>query len=133
MNGNYTILMPIDDSFDGMMEASNFQGGQYKKMGDRAFPRICESLYNDSIRSYWDDFQASQLHPVPWKTCPYPTGRNEITNFLISDYADFLPPYVPGSEKWRVDVYYTKNGEIYGGFRLFLIFRNHNSLLVNGG
>jgi hypothetical protein len=69
---------------------------------------------------------------VEWLTWPYPTGKNEIKNYYVTDYGNLLPPYIPGGEKWRIEVRYIKDGEVVGGYEVYGILRNQNSLM-NGG
>lgn len=98
-------------------------------MVDYKIEYLCSTLYNETNRPYWDDFQASQKDPEEWETCPYPTGPNEIRNFLIKDYGNFLPPYIPGGEKWRIDVRVLKDDEILGGYNLYATLRTQKSLM----
>ena len=37
--------METGDDIDLMFEAYNFQGGQYKKMGEKKLEQFCKSLY----------------------------------------------------------------------------------------
>lgn len=130
LNGNYTLLMPIENFHIASGAAFNLQGGQYKKMGDNFVTNLCEGMYNESTRSYFESFQASQSNPVPWNTCPYPSGPNTINNMLIDDYARFLPPYIPGSERWKLQTRLGLTREkILGGYNFYIIIRNQNSLL----
>ena len=116
------------------MAALNFQGGQYKKFVDRSTDNICSSIYNETYREIYEDFQAHQKYqkyPVPWKVCPYPTGPNEIFDYYVADYGSMLPPYVPESEKWKIEVRYFKGDEMLGGFNGYATLRNERSLLGN--
>lgn len=129
MSGNYTIKMSLDDGFSGSGAAFNFQGGQYKKIGDKTIDTICTSLYNETYREQFERFQNSQKYPVAWKTCPYPTGSNEINNYYIEDFGSLLPPYIPGGEKWKLEDRIIKDGEILGGVNIYLTLRTEKSLL----
>lgn len=123
--------MPLDDSFSGMGTGLNFQGGQYKKIGDKQLDTLCTTLYNETYRVAFEDFQTYQKYPVAWKTCPYPAGPNEIMDFCIEDYGSMLPPYIPGGEKWKLEVRLLKDGKVLGGYNLYLILRTEKSLLGN--
>jgi hypothetical protein len=132
LDGNYTVLTAIDDTFNVTETAFNFQGNQYKKMGDANLNNLCTLVYNENVREYFEDFQRHQKYPVEWKTCPYSTGPNEIKNYMIKDYADLLPPYVPWNEKWKVEIRFIDGEELLGGFNIYAILRNHNTLMMGG-
>lgn len=102
-------------------------------MGDKSLGELCTNLYNESFREGFEQFQKHQKYPVTWLTCPYPSGPNEIYDFMIDDYAKYLPPYIPGSEKWRIEVRFEKDNVTIGGANAYGILRNNRSLLYNGG
>ena len=106
------------------------QGGQYRKIFGTEGGEICTNAYNETFREYYDKFQAAQTIQVPWKTCPYPDGPNEINNFYVEDYGGLLPAYVPGSEKWKVEVMFYENDTVkVGGYNIYMTLRNEKSLL----
>lgn len=109
--------------------AYNFQGGQYKKYGEKTFDTECTTLYNDTFQEQFEKFQSCQKYPVEWKTCPYPTGPNEIRDYFVDDYTSMLPPYIPGGEKWKLEYKVLKDDELLGGANLYLTLRNEKSLL----
>ena len=129
MDGKYTVLTPIDNTVDFTASALNFQGGQYKKIGDKSIEKLCESIYDDEYRKDFDAIQAHQKYPVPWKTCPYPAGPNEIFDYFIEDFGSVLPPYIPGSEKWKFEIRLFRENEVLGGYNIFVIIRSEKSLL----
>lgn len=108
----------------------NFQGGQYKKLAEKSIDNICKNLYNETLLEQFEHFQASQKTPVPWKTCPYPTGPNEIINYY-TDAGSMLPAYIPGGEKWKLEIRFSKDGEVLGGYNIYALVRNEKSLLGN--
>ena len=112
------------------MEVSgfNFQAGQYKKLVEKKFEKYCETMYQESFKFYYEQFQSSTDHPTPWKACPFPAGENEVHNFLIEDIG-LLPPYIPGSEKWRADIRFFKNDKVVGGYNVYGIIRNEEKIL----
>jgi hypothetical protein len=112
--------------------ALNFQGNQYKKIFDKTINNLCTLMYNETFREYFDDFQRHQKYPVESKTCPYPTGPNEIKNFMFQDYGNLLPPYVPGNEKWKLEIRYIYGEEILGSFNFYGLLRNQKSLMMGG-
>lgn len=131
VSGSYSINYHIDDTVLLTFAALNLQGGQYKKIFDKNIYTICSTLYNETFREIYEDFQTHQKYQVPWKTCPYPTGPNEIFNYYLEDFGSMLPPYVPGGEKWKMDIRYFKGDELLGGFSAYLTLRSERSLLGN--
>jgi Protein of unknown function (DUF1091) len=129
LNGKYTIKIPLGDNINMQMAALNYNGGGYKMIAEKTFEGFCRSLYNDTIREYYEEFQEYQEVNIPWKTCPYPTGTNVLTNYVFQDYGDYLPPYLPGSEKWKVEIRYVEKGEVLGGYNIYAIMRNMRSLM----
>jgi Protein of unknown function (DUF1091) len=132
LDGTYEILTAIDNRINGSASALNFQGNQYKKLFDKTINNLCTLIYNETFREYFDDFQRHQKYPVKVNTCPYPTGPNEIKNFRIQDYGDLLPAYVPGSEKWKLEIRFIDGEEVLGGYNLFVLLRNQKSLMMGG-
>ena len=98
VNGEYELKLPLDDSYDMFIEAFNFQGGQYKKMGDKKLEKVCKTLYVDAFRKEYAKFYETSLVKIAHGTCPVPVRKNQIANWMISDNG-ILPPYIPGGEK----------------------------------
>lgn len=86
-------------------------------------------MRNETYHEYWDKFDESQKISVPWASCPYPAGPNEISNLMVQDFASFLPPYIPGGEKWKVEVRFVKDGVEAGGYNAYGILRSEQSIL----
>ena len=125
------MKVPLGDEIDMKIEAFNFQGGQYKKMGDKKLDKFCLSLYQDSFEKPYKQYYDAITVKVPFGTCPYPAGINEINNMMIEEDG-FLPKYVPGGEKWRIDVRFLKKGEVLGGYNVYALLRSEESLLKGG-
>lgn len=119
----------MDDSFNVHIKGNNMQGGEYRKIHEASQDLLCTTGYNDTFRPYFDDFQDASDPKVPWKTCPYHPGHYRLNNYVIHDYGDLLPPYLPGSEKWKFEITYFKDGVEYGGFNAYVILRTEKSLL----
>lgn len=130
MDGSATLKIPIDDTFEAQATAYNLQGNQYKKIADKRIAINCEQLYNESYREHYEDFNKFLKYPIPWKTCPMPNHTNEIKNYFLQDYCDILPPYVPGSEKWKIEARLFKDGVELGGYNWYGILRNERSILA---
>ena len=128
MNGKYTLKIPLDDSLSLTVVFMNFRGGQYKLFAEKFIPKYCETLYIEEFKEYYESFQSSLTYPQPWKACPYLPGKNEVNNFVAYDKGVF-PPYIPGGEKWRIDVRFKKGDEVLGGYNVYILVRNDESLL----
>ena len=102
----------------------NLQGGQYKQMIEKSFEHMCDALYIEVHKSFFERYQEHTTNPVPWKTCPYPAGSNEVNNFLVEDTGNILPPYIPGNEKWKIEARFLREGKTLGGYNIYAILRN---------
>jgi hypothetical protein len=131
LNGKYVLKLSGGDNFDFSIAVHNFNGGQYKKISEKRLYKFCETLYNETFKSSFEEFQSYQKTTIPWKTCPYPAGPNEIINFMVNDYAEYLPPYMPGSEKWKVEVRFYDGEEMMGGYNFYCLLRNMKTLMGN--
>lgn len=107
----------------------NFQGGSYKLMVEKYFKDFCESLYQESYKDFFEDYQAHTDKPVAYKTCPYPVTKQDLRNYFVRDQTNLLPPHIPGNEKWKLFFRFIRNETVLGGYDFYLIFRNGKSLL----
>lgn len=124
-------MIDLDDSINIIVQALNFQGNQYKRIFEKDFGTFCTTLYgSETWHKNFDEFHKHSKLEVPWETCPYPTGKNELKDYVLEDETNLLPEYVPGNEKWQIDIGFAKAGDILGGVRLFVILRNQKSLMV---
>lgn len=123
LDGKYSILTSIDDTYFATATAFNLQGGQYKQMGEKTMGELCKNLYNETYREQFEKFMEHQEYAVPWMTCPWPTGPNEIHNYMMQDYGSYLPPYIPGGEKWRLEVRIMKDNVTLGGYNYYGILK----------
>ena len=124
-------LLAAGDDVDMDFKAYNFQSGQYKKLFEKRMDKLCKSLFDEANRGPYQKFYEASSHKVPFGTCPYPKLNNTVTDLLINSNGA-IPPYIPGGEKWRIDVRFIKNNEILGGYNLYALLRNEESLM-NGG
>lgn len=135
VDGTYDLKMDLGEKVTIHIAALNFQGNQYKKIFEKELENFCESLYktgNGSLQENFEDFHKHAQNTVPWNTCPYPKGPNELTNLLLEDKTNLMPQYVPGGEKWQVQVRYFTDDILMGGLNLFALLRSEQSLM-NGG
>lgn len=115
--------------------ALNSQGNQYKLMFEKNLGKFCESMYmqqKEGFQKLFDDFHDQSSAKVPWKTCPYPKGLNHIQNYALNLTDEFVPAYVPGGEKWQIQMRFYENDEVLGGYNVFGILRNERSLMAGG-
>lgn len=132
LNGKFEILMDFSNEITMHVAALNFQGNQYKKIAEKDLGKFCDVLYVDNLKELYEDMQSHIATSVQWKTCPYPKGPNEVHNYLLKDMSNILPPYVPGSEKWQLQIRFHKDNEVLGGYNVYALLRSEESLL-NGG
>lgn len=129
INGKYVFKAALDDTYTVSVACLNFNSGQYKKIMEKTMEKLCESTYDETYREYYETYQKSLKYPVAWKTCPFPTGPNEIINYYLEDVGSLLPAYLPGGEKWKVEMRISKDGEVLGGWDAFILLRSEKSLL----
>lgn len=110
-------------------EAMNLSGGQYKKIFGRTLGRACDLVYESHVEAEVKRFLAHTNLTISYGACPVePQGIN-ITNYYIDGAGDYLPPYVPGNERWKVNVWVTKNDEIVSGITGYGILRDMQKLI----
>lgn len=97
-------------------------------MGEKTLKNFCSSLYDVKLKEHYEDYQTHMSKPVAWNTCPYPAGSNEVTNYAISDQS-ILPAYLPGNEKWKVEMRFLRKDVILGGYNIYAILRDEKSIL----
>ena len=56
-----------------------------------------------------------------------------IYDWLPTEVGDFIPPYIPLGERWKVETYAKKNNVNLGGVTTYSLLRNEYSLLRYGG
>lgn len=125
----FTLKQDLGEDIDVYIAGLNLQGGQYKLIGDKTIENFCAAFYKENLREVVEDYQAHTSNPVAWRTCPYPAGSSEVTNYLVKDTASLFPPYIPGGEKWKVVFMFSRKGVELGGYNIYGILRNNASLL----
>ena len=128
ISGKFNLKIPLDDDIDIFVEALNFQGGQYKKIFDKRVNKFCTTLYTKTFKEVFDNYYEASLVKTPFGTCPFPAMKNVVTNFLISEDG-MLPPYIPGGEKWKIHMRFIKDSEILGGYNLYILLRNEQTMI----
>jgi hypothetical protein len=51
-----------------------------------------------------------------------------INDFAPNGVGDYLPVYVPGNERWRISVWYSKENVVLGGLTVYAIVRDEQKL-----
>ena len=128
VSGKYNLKVPLDDEIDMTIKAFNFQSGQYKKIFEKQLNQFCTTVYIDAFKEPHLSFYDASSFKVPFDTCPFPAGKNEVTNLMVDENGMF-PPYIPGGEKWRVDVRFLREEIVLGGYNVYALLRNEQSLL----
>lgn len=112
LDGSFEIKVDLDDKLQVRARILNYLGNQYKMIAEKNLGNFCEAVYSSlKFKPIFIDYQNHCTVNVPWKSCPYPKGRNEVKEFHLSDLDDYLPPYLSGSEKWQIQMRFMKDGE----------------------
>lgn len=111
------------------LAALNHQGGSYKHMVDKEFSDYCATVYKTAYQAVFENYQSHTDKPVAFNTCPYPAVTQDLRNFHLEDKAGLLPPYVSGSEKWKVTIRFSRNGTVLGGYDLYASLRNNDTMM----
>ena len=83
-----------------------FSGNQYKMIVAKDLGPACSAM--------WDPFTEHDVRlalklsnfSYPYGTCPMQPGTYSIRNYTPDGKTDYLPPYIPGNERWKIRVYY---------------------------
>lgn len=51
-----------------------------------------------------------------------------IRDFTPDHLGEYLPPYVPGGERWRIDGWFSLNETVIGGIHFYGILRDNQKL-----
>lgn len=106
---------------------SNWQGAQYKQTFSKRIDDVCSFVHSEGFRAHVEDVLKHLANPWTYGECPIPKGPNAFINFPSED--TFLPPYLPGSEKWLVEIKVYEGEDYLGGYKIYFIIRNEQSLL----
>lgn len=115
-----------------VVSASNFQGNRYKEMYEQYLGPFCDVWYQEKFKRIFEEIHEHVTNRPAWKTCPYPRGKYRINNYLFADKDNFLPPYIPGNEKWKISMRFSRGSEVLGGYNIFGMLRNEQSMLKLG-
>jgi surfactin synthase thioesterase subunit len=127
-NGSYTVKQELNNDMNYQFFAYNLQGGQYKLIVEKDLGSVCDFLYSEGHRHIYEDFMSHTEPSVPFKTCPYPQTQHNVKNYLLKGVNEMIPPYVPGSEKWKVEAEIRLNGKILGGAVFYATLINSDNI-----
>lgn len=51
-----------------------------------------------------------------------------MTDRAPDDLGNYLPPYLPGNERWKVTLWVSKNDKTIGGITYYAILRDNQKL-----
>lgn len=133
MSGRYTINENLGDDVVVELTALNFQGNTYKYWMTKELGGVCSAIYKDMMKDIFLEYHNHAKVSIPWKTCPYPKGPNELNNLTFAKIEELLPPYIPGNEKWKIEMRFHRDDEELGGYNLYVTVRSEETLLKYGG
>jgi hypothetical protein len=113
-------------------KAFNHNAGQYKLIFQRNLGPFCDAMYEEHLKQTYIELESTVNDSIPYKTCPVKPKGYRVTNYAPKNLGDYLPQYVPGGERWMLNFYYEKNQEILGGWNIYALLRNNQSLLKYG-
>jgi hypothetical protein len=125
----------IDNTLKVGFKAYNMAGGQYKLFAERVLGPPCEMMYEDHMRPTIEEFiAATNLSFWSWGLCPFPSNYMFLNNYAPSQIGNYLPPYLPGGEKWKASFFYLDEKEtVLGGATIYATLRSNYSLMRYGG
>lgn len=133
LTGKLEILQEISDDHSLQVSLFNFDAGQYKKYFiEKNFTNLCTSfteddLMKDAVKDIVDHLDSK----IELGKCPWPAGEINVKNYFPED--SFLPPYISmASEKWRVEARFYKGADFQGGFIVYCLLRNDETLMNLG-
>lgn len=88
----------------------------------------CDVIYGKSLE---EEFRRAFAHTnisVPFGTCPIPAQWIGVKDYLLKDLGDYLPPYVPGNERWKITVRFLKEENVESIICFYLILRDEQKL-----
>jgi hypothetical protein len=127
-DGSYTVKQDIHNDMYFHVSAFNLQGGQYKLMIEKDLGNVCDFVYSEDHKQIYGDLMSHHEPSVPFNTRPFPRGQFTIKNYLIKGINEMIPPYVPGSEKWKALVEYRLNETILGGATFYTTLINDKNM-----
>jgi hypothetical protein len=127
-SGVFEMKIQLDDTTILSFESFNMAGGQYKKIFGRTIGGFCQAAYEPHIEKDMRSYMESSNISIKYGTCPFPPGRINIMDWTPEGVGDYLPPYLPGNERWKVILWISKDDKRLGGIIFYVIIRNNEKL-----
>ena len=127
-DGSYTQKINGSNDITLHCYGYNFQGGQYKLMVEKHLGQLCDFFFNEMHKEVWEDVMNHSDKFIPGKTCPFPAGLYTIRNYMLKGLVEMIPPYVPGSEKWKGVAEYRLNETVLGGMTFYFTLINDKNM-----
>ena len=89
---------------------------------------LCDCTYEKSSEKSVKSALAKSNSTTPYGTCPIPPQVVNVMDYAPVDEGNFLPEYIPGNERWRVDVWLSKDDVKVTGMRIYAIIRDNQKL-----
>lgn len=118
----------MDDDVIMSFESFNMAGGQYKKIFGRTIGGWCSSVYEPHIEKDFRSYMEHTNLTIKYGDCPFPAEYINIKDWTPEGVGDYLPPYLPGNERWKIILWFTKKGVSLGGVTFFVIIRDDEKL-----
>jgi hypothetical protein len=128
VTGSSIIRRPLDNNIEVGFEAYNLQGGQYKLMFYRLLGKFCELIWEPHLKDASLKVLSYTNISVNYGDCPIKPGNYAFLDYAPDDIGEYLPPYIPGNERWKLKIYFEENGQRTGGFDVYAILRNTQSM-----
>lgn len=135
ISGNYTIKEDVGNENTVHVSGFNFQGGQYKLMVEKSLGQFCDIFYAEPHREVYESFSDYYTPNVEFGTCPFPANNYSMRDYLISNekFEKLIPPYIPGSEKWKIVFKVLLDGKVRGGNVFYVTIRHEDRMTVLSG
>ena len=127
-SGVYELKIPLDNSVILSYEAFNFAAGQYKKIAGKTLGPFCDVLYEKHLESEIKSYFSHSNFSIKYGDCPINPQILNVNDYAPEGLGEYLPDYVPGSERWKVTLWFTKDEKFLGGFSVDSILRDNQKL-----
>jgi hypothetical protein len=129
LDGVAELKIVVNNSITVSFESCNLSGGQYKKIFGHNIGGACDVAYEKhvepEVRRYWKHYTNISF---PYGTCPFTPEFFKVTEYHPKDFGDWLPPYLPGNERWRVTTWLHAGDKTLFGIRVYAIIRDNQKL-----
>ena len=89
---------------------------------------FCDFIYEKSLEDEVKSAIIKSNSTTLYGTCPLPAQVIMVNDYTPMDAGDLIPAYMPGNERWKLDIWVSKDNEKVSGFRLYAILRDEQKL-----